>query len=322
MFYKVPWVRWNKLSLFLYVLRILFLLNFLHPILFWLLIELNLLLFIFLCYGSLVIRFLLNSRLLFYFLIQCSASFIFLLCSIIENYCSFSSLVVSILLIASIFFKMGLWPLHFWVYKFVSSGSVVRTFLVLTIQKLPFLLLIFRGNWSVVTFLIVISRIGSVFLIWNRVAFLSLLVSSSIYTTFWFFSMITHSLYFFFTFYLVYRLFTFYGCTFKDINFFELRESGIVATFIIFMIFLLGLPPLSFFLFKFFSVHIYLTYFSFVFLLLSWVLTFGSIIRYFKFFLNFFFISLKSFKIPNSSSLKFTILTTFFFFFFFWDKLV
>ena len=191
--------------------------------------------------------------LFFYFTLQCSASFVFLLSSLSEDLCGFFP-PISVLSFFSVLFKLGLPPFHFWVYKFCKHMSVFETFLVIVIQKIPFILFCFSFNWHILCVVIVLVSILGCLFVWESKRIISLLVSSGIYIFLWFFFIISYRFLFFARFYLLYSFFVLKGVVLKAKTFLEVCCEDSYLILLLILVFLAGLPPVSFFFFKFFSL--------------------------------------------------------------------
>lgn len=262
-----------------YSIRILSFFNYNNPILFWILIELNLLSF------SLILlldkRFSLKkdrlNYLVFYFLIQSRASILFL-----SNFCfgEWGSIFnVDMIFLISMILKIGLFPLFFWVYRIRGSLRFTGLFLLLTSQKIPLLLGLFSCRSTITFYILSFSLFSGSLILFFRVDFVSMLISSSISYRFIMYLLFCYSPLLFITFFFIYRGFVFLSLS----SFFE--RSLVSHKFLfIFFSFFIGLPPLRLFFYKYiFSCELTLLTGSSE-MLMFWAFRLVSLVGYLKFF--------------------------------------
>lgn len=214
----------------------------------WVLIELNLLSFLFFIFFlegegfSFSIWF-------YYFLVQSAGSFLFLsfVCfNDLEIYFDFKR----IFLLASISVKIGLLPFFFWVFTICPLMYSRRLFVFLTFQKIPYFLIFFRLSPDCEVLCFFTFIIGRQIVFWSESLYW-LLITSSIRSVVWILLLFLDSLHSFFLFFFVYTISLFF-LTFFDGLWIGYSLGGIKFDLVlkILFIFCVGLPPFSLFLFK------------------------------------------------------------------------
>lgn len=243
----------------------------------WILLELNVLLFVLLLFNWQENP----SSQFYYFLVQRFSSFIFLYYAV-GNYLFWDR---SSLFFLGLFIKCGFFPFHSWYYKFCIPLRWVSLATVLSIQKLPSLVILFRFYDNSFLQLFLLNGLFGSFMILSSNYLRALLVSSSIYVGYWMYLLFSFSNLGFLLFYVVYTL-TLYICLYL-IGVWRSSESDrSIAGVYILMPFLSGLPPFNVFFIKYYLLR--LAYFSLgrIQLLLIWRITFVSVIGYLWFFLK------------------------------------
>lgn len=272
-----------------YLLRMTFFFNYSRPFIFWIMVELNLLLFIMIIYTFKGIRFKqeIFDLTIFYFLIQSIASILLLRDFFFsEDFFIFNSDLIFIL---SILIKLGIFPFFYWVFKISNFLNYFSLSLLLTFQKIPFFCILFSSFNSYIFFILFFSFFSGSILVVYRKRFIPLLVASSIRRRFWVFYLFGYRFNFFLFFYLIYRIFLFYIISCYNYTF----KSSLKFWFrLIFFAFLLGLPPFRLFFFKFSIINSIFLNFGSLDSFLFWGLSFVSLFGYISYtFKRFFWIS-------------------------------
>nr|YP_010554659.1 NADH dehydrogenase subunit 2 [Ceratopsyche gautamittra]UYO79292.1 NADH dehydrogenase subunit 2 [Ceratopsyche gautamittra] len=227
----------------------------------WMGLEINTLFFLTLTYNK---KFLINSEFsIKYYLIQSisSINFLFFILLINYNIIDKSNLynLILINLNLTLLMKMGSAPFHFWMISIIEGISWNNTFILLTLQKIPPMILIsyylnFKLLIIVITLNCFFGSLGGL----NQLNIQKIMIYSSIYNFSWMFSsiMISENLFFFFI--LVYML-IFFNLTFlfSKLNLFYINQLYLIKSnkFIMLIIFfnllsLGGLPPFTGFISK------------------------------------------------------------------------
>lgn len=238
-------------------------------IIIWFIIEINNFIFI-----TLILIKINNKKLIFlYFVIQILASFIFIF-SLISNLI-ISKELNNILLTLALIIKLGVPPFHLWMIAIVKSINWILLFLALTLQKLiPFNVLYLQNINYVIFILIIIIRIiipsVKIFTIINLKI---LLTYSSINQTGWMARLI----------FIKHPLWIIYICIYTiiigsisfimhrskiSIKFYQIRFKNFNLMLTILIINIAGLPPLTFFIFKWISTFIIITQSNLTFLMI------------------------------------------------------
>lgn len=272
----------------LYFARLFLFINFTSPFIFWILTEINLLLFVclLLMLGGIRFKKEINDLILFYFIVQ-SLSSIFILRNFFFCGDFFIFNYGNIFLLA-ILIKLGIFPFFYWVFKlarFINSCSLP---LLLGFQKIPFFMVLFSMENSILMVLISMSLLsGSLMIIWSN-TFVNILVCSSISYRFWTFYLYGIRAYLFIFFFSIYSLLLYLMYH----SYLENTESRASKWFVIFLyMFFLGLTPLSLFFFKILVVQFVFTRMGISEILRFWVLSFLGLFGYMKFSFKSFFSS-------------------------------
>ena len=264
----------------LYTFSLLLFLNYNRTFLFWVLTEINLILFVFI-----MVRFIETTYkqefydlVIFYFFVQ-SISSIFLLRDFFFSGDLFIFNCEAIFFLA-LTLKLGIFPFFFWAFKLCDYLSLFIFWLILTLQKIPFFLIFFSNfnNWLILILVFSFIR-GSVLILFsNRFNFI--IVSSSVLSTFLIFYIFRLDFLFFFFFFFFYsvRIFLLLKVYFKDYN---SRLNFLVILFL--FRFFLGLSPLSLFFFKLSLTTFFSLYASSLELLIFWGFRFLALFGYMKF---------------------------------------
>lgn len=250
---------------------------------YWVLLELNIIFFIFIIvssnsYGE-NIRFFTKN--FYYFLIQTLGSFIFLfsiLISSIEFF--FTDMFVTL----SIILKIGLYPTHFWVYEISNYLSCLRFNFLVTFQKLPSFIIFFNLNLNFVLFYLFLNIISGSIIIFFSTKLKNLVISSSLYNMVWIFLIFLLRPLLFFLFFFNFFYFNLILTKEKfiaQLNFTLNRWRTIIF---LSMTMLIGLPPLRIFFFKIYVLEILISIANIAIFSIIFVFTLFSVFGYFKFF--------------------------------------
>lgn len=150
---------------------------------FWITLEINILVFIYMIRRIFPDQESEGSMMCFRYLVsQSIGSLMFITGSILVR--GQESFIFQIYMIIGLLIKIGIFPFHRWVYNLCASIPITLVALLLTIQKIPVLLLLtyikLEASYSIITLR---SIFGSLFLIY-RENIRELIVSSSLYFTF------------------------------------------------------------------------------------------------------------------------------------------
>lgn len=282
-------------------------LNFNSFFLVWLILEINLIIFCFSFFYRISKSIEFNGfyQGLYYFIVQTLGSIIFLLSGL-------GWFQVREILIISVFFKLGLFPFQIWFFNLISYLPGLSLFLILSFQKLPLFLFLCNNFRTLVLLLFLLNLvIGSIFLFFSK-NFVTILGSSSIYSTFWIFTLYFWN-FLLFSFFIL-RYFFFFFILSKDSQNLKWKSRSFFFYFIS-LIFLIGYPPFSMFFFKLYGL-ILLGQGSLFILFLVWIFTFLAVISYFYFFLEYFYhpLNLYYHVFSNKGVIRFIMLVSLFFF--------
>lgn len=276
-------ISWSFILTFYFVSLFLFF-NYNNPLIFWVLMEINLLSF------SLI--FLLDKEfsskqdrlnyLVFYFLIQSRASILFLSNFFFRDWGSIFN--ADHIFLFSIILKIGLFPLFFWVFNISFRLSFIRFFFLFTTQKVPLFLGLFCSGSSLLFLFLLISFFWGRITLLYRKNFIFLIISSSISYRFILFLFFRYSLSLFLRFFLLYRFFL----ALAIIPFFKGLVSNEKFLLLVYSFFM-GLPPLSLFFFKFLFSSELVGSFGFSEMLIFWLLSLAGLVGYLKFFYRSFY---------------------------------
>lgn len=262
-----------------YFINIVLFFNFNRPFIFWLITEINLLLFISIMWIFIDLEFKhsFQDLMLFYFIIQ-SLSSIFILRDffLILDFFTFNS---NLLFIIAILVKLAIFPFFFWIFKMGSYLNSISLTFILRIQKIPFFLVLFNSiNFLVLVFIIFSMIAGSIMILYRKNLVFMLICSSVIYR-FWIFYIYNIRLFFFILFFLFYSILIFLVLTIERQLFFNSKGWFYLLIFIFF----LGLSPMRLFFFKFYVVNILYSNYDLIELLIFWTFRFISLFGYIKF---------------------------------------
>lgn len=230
----------------------------------WFFIEINN--FIFICFICLEIK--LKKNIFLFYIIQVLSSLLLIFPLIINNFFlinSYNSLILNFYL--ALILKLGIPPFHLWII-YLSSFIPWKILLIfLTIQKIiPFYIFsLIEINIWIFLLLIILSSYIPIFKIINILNIKIILTYSSINQSRWIIILIFFKNIFWFSYILIYRIIILIITIFLNyfkfsfnfyINFFNKLNFNFLSIFLIFN--LARVPPLSFFLIKWFSIYIFL----------------------------------------------------------------
>nr|DAC76779.1 TPA_asm: NADH dehydrogenase subunit 2 [Pseudomyrmex ferrugineus] len=193
-----------------------------------------------------------------YFIVQVMASFIFLF-SFIINPVNFI-LDVQVMIFIALFMKTGIPPFHLWMPLTSKFMPWMMIFFMLTLQKIPQLIMFFLVNMpeSVFTLLILMTLIVPPAIMINLKSIKMLITYSSINQTGWIIALIFlkhQSWFIYFMTYTTIMLMITSMLSYTEISnkFFQYMFKKFNFMFTMMMMNLASMPPFSFFMFKWFS---------------------------------------------------------------------
>nr|DAC76805.1 TPA_asm: NADH dehydrogenase subunit 2 [Pseudomyrmex janzeni] len=196
-----------------------------------------------------------------YFIVQVMASFIFLF-SFIINPVNFI-LDVQVMIFTALFMKTGIPPFHLWMPLTSKFMPWMMIFFMLTLQKIPQLIMFFLVNMpeSVFTLLILMTLIVPPAIMINLKSIKMLITYSSINQTGWIIALIFlkhQSWFIYFMTYTTIMLMITSMLSYTEISnkFFQYMFKKFNFMFTMMMMNLASMPPFSFFMFKWFSTFI------------------------------------------------------------------
>ncbi|YP_009159617.1 NADH dehydrogenase subunit 2 (mitochondrion) [Amblyomma americanum] len=224
---------------------------------FWLMMEMNLLLFIPILNNKKII----NSNLMItYFIIQSFSSSLFFFSSL--NFLILESVLFKSIMNVSMMIKLALIPFHFWLTSLSEMINFPSLFMLLTMQKLIPLFVLTNFLMKFMIFFILISSLLGSLLALNSKTFKKILIFSSISHQGWVLSLIFVKSNFWISYMLIYSILI-YKISFllKKMNFnyimdfFNLNKNYSNKISLIFMMMSLGgMPPFLGFLIKLISI--------------------------------------------------------------------
>lgn len=279
------------------------------PILFWVMIEINLISFclIMLLEKGTLLKMGSSNFVLYYFVIQSSSSILFL-----RNF-SFldwgSIFNIEHIFLVSIILKIGLFPLFFWVFTLRGRMGLIRLFILLTFQKIPLFPALFILNSFRLELILFFSFLRGSILLLFRKNFLFICISSSITYRLILYFFFVFSFKLFLGFFFLYRLFL-------RILLRLLKNGEPLNLSLLFwcFCFFLGLPPIGLFFFKLVLSQELFHYFGSLEVISFWLFTFLGLVGYLKFFYSSFYrVDLLYHKIIYSVKRSLFLLFSFFF---------
>lgn len=286
-----------------YVWTLLGLFFFGSSFLYWVMLELNMTLFI-----LLISDLNLNTRkniCLFYFLIQSLGSFLFLYGVLLDDVFKIIYATTGLTL------KLGLFPLYFWVYKISISLTSFNFTILITYQKLfgLYYLFMFFYSYVIIDYLIVSNAIVGCYLIYISKNLKEILISSSIY----------NSLFFILLYHMNFEILVIFVICYFSFLFLLVRMKlcDRLYYYITFIVFLCRFPPLRPFFIKIFLLSNWFTLMRFSCSVIFWFATFLSSCFYLKFCYSYLNLGPSLYDGFRRSSFTFLIISVFFFFFLF-----
>lgn len=273
--------------------------NFSSFFFFWLLIEINILIFL-----VFIARLGASSSeentflrpCLYYFICQRVSSLVFIFLSIAnhdEVYCFIIATVCICL-------KIGIFPFYFWRFYLRDFLDEITFYLFLTFQKIPLIMYLLYNQTEFVVMFIIPNLLLGVYLLLISFKINYLILRSSIYRISWIFIIWFSSLFLFMLFFLSYCAHVFYVAKIYIRNLSKRFKINFIV--IIFIMFLCGLPPFNFFFFKYYSICLFFMKNSIPIFFLIWLFSFAATLIYFK---KFFMLSLGFKKFYNCFPIKF-----------------
>ena len=274
----------------LYFLSLISLLSTSDFFLFWVLIEIRMLLFIGFCFRSFTTGY---SSLVLYFLIQTLSSF-----SLFVFYFSNLTFFMSFFLAL----KLSLFPFHFWFLSVIYKFSNFALFLSCSLHKLPSFLLFFLFSSSFSLSSVLLLGLISIFVassvILSTTDLRFFLLASSVGNNVWFLLSSLHSFLLLISFLAVYSIIfiSLVNCLSSTLFFFSTqRSTSSILVFSFLLVVLSGFPPFPIFFAKLLIVLNTITCLSLSFLITFMAMSSLLIAGYFRFLLSFYVYRLSSF---------------------------
>ena len=235
-----------------------------------------------------------------YFLVQSWASIIFLLRFFFLNYMN----NLYLLMIISIFMKLGIAPFHIWFISILKTSSIYILIILSSIQKIIPLLILrnIKINLFFLLIFLLLNIFFTIIILPSTISLNKILALSSINNIGWIIIRIIISNKLFFIFVYIHLLIGFFILykTYKINLFIQINRINFIDKLIIILLFISlgGLPPLLGFLRKFLVIKFILIRINYIF---SIILIFSSL------YLLYFYISRMYFFLTYSPSIKITI---------------
>lgn len=237
-----------KIILIFYIILIYIIYNSSDLLIVYILLELNIIIFLMLRFYTIkkTSKFKIIEKIFFYFILQTilSITIIYIFRSI--EYKNFGKTEISATMMLILYFKIGIFPFSFWIYK-IANIEQSRFYILLVLQKLPFFSLIdIIPILPNIIILLLNLTIGTLYL--NiRASKTYILISSSIYNIFWIFVILINNTIEFIMYYILYIFLT-YVFLFINFNRLVIREN---ITVVIIFLFLVRTPPILTFILKY-----------------------------------------------------------------------
>nr|YP_010304726.1 NADH dehydrogenase subunit 2 [Lepisiota frauenfeldi]ULM64009.1 NADH dehydrogenase subunit 2 [Lepisiota frauenfeldi]WEY05517.1 NADH dehydrogenase subunit 2 [Lepisiota frauenfeldi]WEY05530.1 NADH dehydrogenase subunit 2 [Lepisiota frauenfeldi]WEY05543.1 NADH dehydrogenase subunit 2 [Lepisiota frauenfeldi]WEY05582.1 NADH dehydrogenase subunit 2 [Lepisiota frauenfeldi] len=232
-------------------------------LLIWFLLEINN--FLFICYLSMKLY---NKKIIFfYYIVQTMASLLLIFSLIYNNIFLLNMNFFSIYFYIAFMIKLGIPPFHIWLPILSSYLDWNMIFILLTIQKItPFYMIsIIKINNIIFYYLILSSSFMSMFKMINLLNMKMILIFSSINQTSWMLFLILMKSSLWLIYMIIYSLILFtltYTLSLYKFSynyFFNIYSSFNFNLIYLMMIMnLASIPPLTFFLFKWISIFIFI----------------------------------------------------------------
>nr|UEP15894.1 NADH dehydrogenase subunit 2 [Dolichoderus sibiricus] len=224
----------------------------------WFMMEINN--FMFISYLSYSMK---NKKMIFfYFTIQIIPSLMLILMIIMSSLLITKSNLEMSLLYISLMIKLGIPPFHFWMPMISMYMSWMNLFFLLTIQKIiPFSILsIMNDKNSIMLIMVTLSSIIPPIMMMTQLKFKLLLTYSSINQSSWMIMLIFMKNIFWVVYMINYTIITM--LIFYFINFYKMSFNYLYLNFNMIMLMMMlnmaGMPPFSFFMFKWLSIFIFM----------------------------------------------------------------
>lgn len=242
-------IQYITATTMVYLLRIALFMNFSSSLIFWMAMEVNMvcLIFTFFMLESKEHR-LASIPAFRYLVVQTLGSVLFFSRALLES--GETRVFSSYLMIFCLVGKMGVFPFHRWVSSLNPQINVVRITLILTIQKIPILMLMTRVHLEMCLQVIIIVALGGSIMLVNRMNMREIVISSSIYFTIWAWFLVQISRLQFILSYRVYTLLTYMLLKATEENSLGKNSVSTYFALVASATFLVGLPPASIFFLK------------------------------------------------------------------------
>lgn len=270
-------------------------------LLIWFFLEINN--FLFICFLCIEIK--IKKNIFLFYIIQIIASLLLFLPLIINNLFIINQNIFLLNFYLALILKLGIPPFHIWIIYISSFIPWKILFTFLSIQKIiPFYITsLIENNLSILLFIILLSSFIPITKIINLFNFKILLTYSSINQSRWILFLIFFKNLFWLIYISIYTLilfiisiyFNYFKFSFNFyINFLNKLNFNFLSIFLIFN--LARIPPLSFFIIKWFSIYIFILNSNILFIFI--LIIFNSFILIYIYiniiYLNIFFYSFKS----------------------------
>lgn len=217
----------------------------------------------------------------FYLMVQCIGSFFLVVC--VSPVICRSDFLRSALLCMSLRVKLGLVPLHLWLYNFCECSSNRILWVSITIQKLPFIILFYVLDDEILFSIIWINLILGSLKLLSILNFLELVVFSSIYFFPWIYLFFCLDFFIGMLNFFFYSIFLFYFCFQNKLSISDI-SSICNNSLITLSLFFLSLPPLRIFFFKFSGLFYLDVMGGLLTSCMFWVFSFITLFGYFSYF--------------------------------------
>nr|YP_011017380.1 NADH dehydrogenase subunit 2 [Amblyomma neumanni]WQF69043.1 NADH dehydrogenase subunit 2 [Amblyomma neumanni] len=278
---------------------------------YWLMMEMNLLIFIPIINSNKMS----NSNLMVsYFIVQSFSSSIFFLGAM--NFFVFQNILFKLLMMISIMIKLALIPFHFWLTSLSELIDYPSLFLILTAQKFIPLFILSKVSMNILFVIISVSTLMSSIFAINSKTIKKILIFSSISHQGWLIALILVKSNFWLTYMVIYSLLL-YKITFllkkfnmKQIsNLFMMQKDSLSKISIIMMMMSLGgMPPFFGFIVKLISILIFIKNLNYIVIILI-SSSMINIFFYIRMITPSFFLNLLNFK--NLMKIKFLMKNSF-----------
>nr|WIL10306.1 NADH dehydrogenase subunit 2 [Nothopoda sp.] len=182
-----------------------------------------------------------SEKMYYYLVIQTMSSIILLTFIVMKDTMYMNMIEMNFITMFLLFFKMGIYPFSFWMYKLTSMNNMTF-FMMLVLQKFPLLILMeLLNSEKTIMMLIMNMIIGSLNMMFSK-NLKEVLISSSLYSMFWIYMFINFSMTMFIMYYSLY---------FMSMIMLLYKKKEKILYPIIFYLMSVGLPPMGTFFMKF-----------------------------------------------------------------------